>query len=62
VLAKRLVEFLELTHLLGVDQVFFYDFHVNDQVQRVLDYYKEKVQSKSKSKSRSNVFTKVILM
>ena len=43
VLAKRLVEFLELTRILGVQQVFFYDFHVSSVIHRVLSFYQDKV-------------------
>lgn len=40
---KRLVEFLELTRLLGVQQIFFYDFSTSEIVQRVLRHYEGKV-------------------
>ena len=43
VLAKRLVEFLELTRILGAQQVFFYDFHVSSVIERVLRFYQDKV-------------------
>lgn len=39
---KRLVEFLELTRLLGVQQIFFYDFSTSEVVQRVLRHYEGK--------------------
>ncbi|XP_076445515.1 beta-1,4-galactosyltransferase galt-1-like [Babylonia areolata] len=42
VLAKRLVEFLELTHMLGVQQVFFYDFQLSSVIHRVLAFYRQK--------------------
>ncbi|XP_025097306.1 beta-1,4-galactosyltransferase galt-1-like isoform X2 [Pomacea canaliculata] len=39
---KRLVEFLELTRLLGVQQIFFYDFSTSKVVRRVLRHYEGK--------------------
>ncbi|XP_070190971.1 beta-1,4-galactosyltransferase galt-1-like isoform X2 [Littorina saxatilis] len=42
VLAKRLIEFLELTRLLGVHQVFFYDFQMSSVIKRVLRFYQDR--------------------
>ncbi|KAL8624961.1 hypothetical protein ACOMHN_039848 [Nucella lapillus] len=39
---RRLVEFLELTRLLGVQQVFLYDFSVSAVIRRLLRFYQEK--------------------
>lgn len=38
----RLVEFLELARLLGVQHVHFYDYHISADVRRVLEFYQVK--------------------
>ncbi|KAL9983540.1 hypothetical protein ACROYT_G005726 [Oculina patagonica] len=38
----RLIEFLELSQILGASHFIFYDLEVSDEVQKVLDYYEEK--------------------
>lgn len=37
----RLIEWIELLLLLGVQKIFFYEFSVHPNVKNVLDYYKK---------------------
>ena len=41
-LSSRLVEWIELLHLLGVDKLFFYDLGMHPNVQKVMQYYVKK--------------------
>jgi hypothetical protein len=38
----RIVEWMELLGILGVDRIFFYEFTVHPAVKKVLDYYESK--------------------
>lgn len=38
-LSVRLVEWIELLNLLGVDQIFFYQLQVHPNITKVLNYY-----------------------
>lgn len=38
-LSVRLIEWIELLHLLGADKIFFYQLHVHQNVTKVLDHY-----------------------
>jgi hypothetical protein len=37
----RLIEFIELTRILGATHFTFYDFHIDDQLKKALRYYQE---------------------
>ncbi|CAL8071187.1 unnamed protein product [Orchesella dallaii] len=38
----RLVEWIEALRLLGADKIFFYEFFVDSEIKKVLDYYEDK--------------------
>lgn len=40
--AGELIEFLELSQLLGASYVTFYEYEISDDVKKVLHYYKSK--------------------
>ena len=41
-LSVRLIEWIELLHILGVDKIFFYNLEVHPNVTKVLNYYEDK--------------------
>lgn len=40
-LSVRLIEWIELLHLLGADKIFFYQLHIHKNVTKVLEYYEK---------------------
>ena len=41
-LSVRLIEWIELLHILGADKIFFYNLEVHPNVTKVLNYYEDK--------------------
>ena len=41
-LSVRLIEWIELLHILGADKIFLYNLEVHPNVTKVLSYYQDK--------------------